>query len=154
MARASCPTSQATRGADRRVRGTTASEARASSLIVLIGILMLSVTKYACPATLRVLSGDAQAFTLPSKCNFRLDGEIHSGDLAQVASARAQVQKLISERLAVNWSMASQWAGGSPVLCLNSRGGNFIEGLRIAKYLMTVAADHEVTTYVENNAAD
>jgi hypothetical protein len=119
--------------------------------IIVALILTLSLTEHVRGATLRVISSDAQAFTLPSKCNFRLDGEILSGDLAKLTAARAQVQKLISERLAVNWSLAAQWASQSPILCLNSPGGNFTEGLRIAKYLMT-ELDYTVTTYVENRA--
>src|SRR5262245_30641935 len=78
---------------------------------------------------------------------------IAAGDATRPAHARSRVQTLISERLGSDASMAEQWKSGSPVLCLNSPGGNFMEGLRIAKYLLTVAADHEVTTYVENGAA-
>jgi len=52
----------------------------------------------------------------------------------------------------MNWNMAAEWASRSPILCLNSPGGNFIEGLRIAEYFMTVGANNEVTTYVEDKA--
>ena len=125
---------------------------RTSKAIIAATVLTVSLAGQLSAATFKVFSGEAQAFITPSKCNFRLDGEIVTGDLANLAAARAQVEKLVGDRLAVNWSMAAQWASRSPVLCLNSRGGNFAEGLRIADYLMAVGADHEVTTYVENRA--
>lgn len=123
----------------------------ATSKAAIIVLVLLGFVESMNAATLRVLSDEAQTFTIPSRCNFRLDGEILAGDLAKVAAARAQVQRLISERLAANWSMAAQFASHSPVLCLNSRGGNFSEGLRIAMHLMNGSgADHAVTTYVED----
>jgi len=57
--------------------------------------------------------------------------------MTKLASARAQVQQLITRRLGNHASMADQWASNSPVLCLNSRGGDFAEGLRIAKFRRT-----------------
>jgi len=99
-------------------------------------------------ATFTVLTG--ALVQPPTGCNFKLEGEIQSGDLARLSAARAQVQRLISERLGNDASMAAQWASNSPVLCLNSPGGNFSEGLRMAKFLME---DFEgmVTTYIMND---
>jgi len=87
-------------------------------------------------ATFTVVTGAlVGGFTLPTGCNFKLDGDIQLGDLAKLASARAQVKQLIARRLGNDASMAEQWKANSPVLCLNSRGGNFAEGLRIAKLI-------------------
>ena len=103
-------------------------------------------------ATFTVVTGAlVGGFTPPTGCNFKLDGDIQPGDLAKLASARAQVEQLIARRLGNDASMAEQWKANSPVLCLNSRGGNFAEGLRIAKFLMN-DVDGTVTTYVMNRA--
>jgi hypothetical protein len=85
-------------------------------------------------------------------CNLRLIGEIQNGDLATLVRNRVRLQKLLNERFqSDSGSLAELWASRSPVLCLNSNGGSYIEGLKIAEFLLSKSEsdDFQMTTYVE-----
>jgi len=104
---------------------------RATALAVLTAFVILSLPDQAGSATFTVLTGAPVGLT---GCHFKLEGEIQSGDLTKLTVARAQLDQLIGKRLGNDASMADMFASHSPVLCLNSPGGNFAEGLRIAKF--------------------
>lgn len=85
-------------------------------------------------------------------CNLRLNGEIQNGDLAKLVRNRVRLQKLMYEKFqSDSGSLADLWSSRSPVLCLNSNGGSYIEGLKIAEFLLgkSGADDSQMTTYVD-----
>ncbi len=90
---------------------------RASFLIAGIPMKMLRIS--ACLACLALMNADAGAVELKAgdgnPCEYKLTGEFHPGDSVKILAA-----------------LPGSGKGNSPVICLNSQGGDFLEALNFA----------------------
>jgi hypothetical protein len=123
---------------------------KAYSLYVLLGLFGPAIGASSIrAASIKVVTAETR-YAGDFRCNMRLDGEIKVGDFATFVSRRGELDEQISKKLEVNGTMAEMWSARAPILCLNSNGGSYHEGLKIAEFLLDKGDkyDRQMTTFV------
>jgi hypothetical protein len=101
--------------------------------MVVMAVIIPAITGHA--ADVRIMSRNPGG-----GCNLSLKGPIEIGDLKKVSVGLRELDREFRRQLA-DASLAELWSRRNPSLCLDSAGGSYPEGLRIAE-LLIAPGDH------------
>ena len=115
-------------------------------VVVAAFVFALGSVSTALSAQIGVVTPDIIHLEERAGCSLTLQGEIVAGDLERIRSAIHRLDALVGKK---NYEPFDKW---HPVLCLNSKGGSYIEGVKIAKFVLN-RDDDGFTTYVPDGAS-